>query len=206
MYLNCGANQLTMEESFEKYLSINTGIPENEIHVLTHQILKKDISKGTLLLREGEICSKIFFVEKGLLRIYTIDSNGKEHIIQFSPENWWFSDRGSLYFEEPSDYFVEAIEDSRVVFLEKELFDFGGPNNDLIRSFNDKLLNNHIRQLQKRINLLLSATAEQRYLNFVKIYPDIMLRVPQWMIASYLGITPEGLSRVRRELARHNRS
>ena len=70
--------------------------------------------------------------------------------------------------------------------------------------FNNKLLHNHIRQLQNRINQLLSATAEERYLHFTKIYPDIFLRVPQLMVASYLGITPESLSRVRKELAQKN--
>ncbi|MPT33677.1 MAG: Crp/Fnr family transcriptional regulator, partial [Flavobacterium sp.] len=70
--------------------------------------------------------------------------------------------------------------------------------------FNEKALQNHIRHLQKRINLLLAATAEQRYLDFIKLYPDVTLRVPQWMIASYLGITPESLSRVRKELAKRN--
>lgn len=191
-----------MPSKFESYLISHTGISGDNVKELTSSLVEKNISKGTFILREGEICQHAFFVEKGLLRVYTIDENGKEHIIQFSPENWFFSDRSSLYFNEPSMYFVEAIEDSLVVFLPKNFFEFNTP--DVLARFNDRLLNNHIRHMQKRITMLLGASAEQRYLDFVHMYPDLMLRVPQWMIASYLGITPEGLSRVRKALARQH--
>lgn len=155
-------------------------------------------------MRQGDICHETFFVEKGLLRMYSIDQNGKEHIVQFAPENWLISDRSSMYFNEKSDYFIDAIEDSEVWALKKDFF------YELHEKFpstverNDLLLQKHIRTLQNRINSLLSDSAEERYLKFVKMYPDLMLRVPQWMVASYLGITPESLSRVRKELARRN--
>ena len=191
-----------MPSKFEAYLISHTGISAENVKGLTSSLMEKTISKGTFILREGEICQHAFFVENGLLRIYTIDENGKEHIIQFAPQNWFFSDRSSLFFNEPSSYFVEAIEDSVVVFLPKNFFE----NNifDVLGRFNDQLLNNHIRHMQKRITMLLGANAEQRYLDFVHLYPDLMLRVPQWMIASYLGITPEGLSRVRKTLSRQH--
>lgn len=191
-----------MLSKFEAYLISHSGISAENVRELTSSLIEKTIPKGTFILREGEICQYAFFVENGLLRVYTIDENGKEHIIQFSPENWFFSDRSSIYFNEPSSYFVEAIEDSVVVFLPKNFFDNDSPG--ILRSLNDKLLNNHIRHMQKRITMLLGANAEQRYLEFVNMYPDMMLRVPQWMIASYLGITPEGLSRVRKALARQH--
>ncbi|MEO6949425.1 MAG: Crp/Fnr family transcriptional regulator [Ginsengibacter sp.] len=191
-----------MPSNFEIYLISNTGVAADEIKNLTSTLIEKKVSKGTFLLREGEIGKHAFFVEAGLLRVYTIGESGKEHVIQFAPKDWFFSDRSSLYFNEPSSYFVEAIEDSVVVFLPKDFFDSDSP--DILRRLNDRLLNNHIRHLQRRINLLLGANAEQRYIEFMKLYPDLMLRVPQWMIASYLGITPEGLSRVRKILAHHN--
>ena len=188
-----------MPAKFEAYLISNTGISIEDAQALTASLTEKTISKGTFILREGEICQHAFFVENGLLRVYTIDETGKEHIIQFSPENWFFSDRSSLYFNEPSSYFVEAIEDSIILFLPKNFFDNDSP--EILRCLNDRLLNNHIRHMQMRITMLLGANAEQRYLEFVNMYPDLMLRVPQWMIASYLGITPEGLSRVRKNLS-----
>lgn len=192
--------------TFREYLVENAGITAQEADKLYSNIQVRDFKKGSFLLREGEFCNNIFFVEEGLLRIYTVGENGREHIIQFAPEKWFFGDRSSLYFNEPTSYFVEAVEDSRVVMLEKDFF--GTPVNadNALSCYNDRLLNNHIWHLQKRINMLLSANAEQRYLDFIEVYPDITLRVPQWMIASYLGITPEGLSRVRRDLARQNQT
>ena len=160
--------------------------------------------KNEFLLQEGDVCNATYFVEKGLLRMYSIDKNGKEHIIQFAPEKWLISDRSSLYFNEKSKYYIEAVEDSEVLLLKNDFFSnisLSFPNS---AGNNDLLLQKHIRNLQNRVNSLLAETAEERYMNFIKMYPDILLRVPQWMVASYLGITPESLSRVRKELARKN--
>jgi CRP-like cAMP-binding protein len=88
--------------------------------------------------------------------------------------------------------------------LDKTFFDHASEVSPSFRQYNERALQNHIRHLQKRINLLLGAPADKRYLDFIKLYPDLTLRVPQWMIASYLGITPESLSRVRKELAKNN--
>lgn len=165
---------------------------------------RKLYKKGEIIVRPGEACNHTFFVAKGLLRAYTIDEIGKEHILQFAPENWLISDRSSVLFNEVSEQFIEAIEDSEVILIESGFFEMLSEMSASFQRFNIKALNNHIRYLHKRINLLISATAEIRYLDFVKLYPDIMLRVPQLMVASYLGITPESLSRVRKELARKN--
>ncbi|MGI8582270.1 MAG: Crp/Fnr family transcriptional regulator [Chitinophagaceae bacterium] len=164
----------------------------------------KKIKKDSMLLREGDVCSQVFFVAKGLLRAYTIDSFGKEHIIQFGPEDSWVSDRNSFYFNLPSMFYVDAIEDSEIVFINKEFYEQSEKIIPGFNSFSVMILHNFIRFMQKRISLLLGATAEQRYLDFIEFYPNLTLRVPQWMIASYLGITPESLSRVRKELATKN--
>lgn len=142
-----------------------------------------------------------FFVSKGLLRAYTIDSFDKEHIIQFGPEDSWVSDRNSFYFNLPAMFYVDAIEDCEVVYINKEFYEKAEKIIPGFNSFTVMILHNSIRFMQRRISLLLGATAEQRYLDFIELYPNLTLRVPQWMIASYLGITPESLSRVRKELA-----
>ena len=160
--------------------------------------------KGNFLLRQGEVCRQSFYVENGLLRYYSIDDKGKEHILQFAPETWFVTDRESAYFHQPSNYFIQALEDSRVILLDENFITELAQKNKSFLEFNNRLLHNHIRHLQKRINQLLSATAEERYLDFIKIYPDLLLRVPQSMVASYLGITPESLSRVRKDLATKN--
>ena len=191
-------------ENLDHYLSAVLEIPAHAISMCGSYYTMQPIKKGDFLLREGEICKSHYFVEKGLLRMYSIDKNGKEHIIQFAPENWLITDRSSLYFNEKSKYYIEAVEDSEVLFLTPDFFanlklQFPG-----FVATNDLLLQKHVRGLQNRINSLLAETAEERYLKFIKMYPDLMLRVPQWMVASYLGITPESLSRVRKKLAKNN--
>jgi CRP/FNR family transcriptional regulator, anaerobic regulatory protein len=191
-------------QNFRTYLQSRAGVTDEELHRISEMPKSRTFEKGQSLLHKGEVCRHAFFVEKGLLRAYTIDELGKEHIIQFASENWFMSDRSSAYFNEPSDFYIEAIEETTVVLLDKEFIDLAATESTSFRQYNERALQNHIRQLQKRINLLLGASAEKRYLDFISLYPDLTLRVPQWMIASYLGITPESLSRVRKELAKRN--
>lgn len=190
-------------ENFKNFISKSLEVPISFIDKCSDCFTVKNYSKHDMLLQEGESNSFAFFVDRGLLRMFSIDTQGKEHIIQFAAENWIVMERGSFYFHESSNYYVDCLEDSEIIHLNKDFFD------RLINEYshasikNNYLLNNHIRQLQRRINQLLGATAEERYLDFIKTYPSITQRVPQKMIASYLGITPESLSRVRKELVRH---
>ncbi len=177
--------------------------PEIE-QIIDDSLERKSVKKGEILLRQGDKCNHTFFIAKGLLRAYTIDETGKEHILQFAPENWFISDRSSVLFDDFSEQFIDAVEDSEVILIETGFLEKLSEMSPSFQRFNMYALNNHIRHLHKRINLLISASAEVRYMDFIKLYPDILLRVPQWMIASYLGITPESLSRVRKELARKN--
>jgi CRP-like cAMP-binding protein len=188
-------------DNFKKYLQKNALITDQEFEQLSANLKTVTIEKGYFLLKTGEICSHSFFVERGLLRSYTIDKSGKEHIVQFASENWIIGDRSSIYFNEPSDFYIDAVETTSCIYLDQAFLNQATELSKNFRLFNEKALHNHIRHLQKRINLLLSATAEQRYMNFIQLYPDLTLRVPQWMIASYLGVAPESLSRVRKELA-----
>lgn len=190
--------------NIQNYLANIFEVPAEKLSFCSIQYESRKINKHEFLLQQGEVCHHTFFVEKGLLRMYSIDKNGKEHIIQFAPENWLIGDRSSLYFNEKSNYYIEAVEDSEVLFLKPDFF------SKLLEEFpntierNDLIIQKHVKSLQDRINSLLGETAEERYMKFTKMYPDLLLRVPQWMIASYLGITPESLSRVRKELARKN--
>ena len=193
-----------MLDSFKTYFQSKTNLTDEQFHSISANLQFKKVEKGAILLHQGDVCHYSFFVSKGLLRSYTIDEAGKERVIQFAPENWIVSDRSSSYFNEPSELFIDAIEESEIVFIDKNFIDAVADISVSFREQNNIALHNHIRQLQKRVNLLLGATAEQRYLDFITIYPSLTLRIPQWMIASYLGITPETLSRVRKELAKRN--
>ncbi|MEO5787731.1 Crp/Fnr family transcriptional regulator [Gelidibacter sp.] len=192
------------DTNLKTFLATNLAIDEHEISPLLENYKIKRVQKDAFLLRPGEYCKQTFFVENGLLRQYSIDEKGKEHTISFAPENWFVTDRESVYFNHPTAYYIQALEDSTVSILDENLIQVLTDKAPSFTEFNNRLLHNHIRQLQNRINLLLSASAEERYLNFIEMYPDILLRVPQTMVASYLGITPESLSRVRKELAQKN--
>ncbi len=193
-----------MISNFEKYLKANAGVTDEQFKTLSEGLKLRSVKQNEFLLRTGEICRNAFFVERGLLRSYSIDKNGKEHIVQFAPENWFISDRSSAYFNEPSEYFIDAIEESSVIFLDNDFIRDATEMIPSFRKYNEYILHNHIRHLYKRINILISDSAESRYLIFVRMYPDLLLRVPQWMVASYLGIAPESLSRIRLELAKRN--
>ena len=118
--------------------------------------------------------------------------------------NWMISDRNSAVFNEPSIFYVDAVENTEVLIVPKDFFSAMQQLLPNVLELNIMMLHNSIRFMQQRINMLLSATAQERYLDFIKLYPNLTLRVPQWMIASYLGITPESLSRVRNDLAKKN--
>ncbi|MBD1395863.1 Crp/Fnr family transcriptional regulator [Pontibacter sp. JH31] len=143
---------------------------------------KINVKKKQVLQIKGDLYSKAYIVESGLLRSYTIDENGKEHIFMFGPEGWIVTDYASG--DEPCDLYIDALEDSVVIQIEK--------NTEL--DFDQKKFIKRIRVLQSRIIMLMSASAIDRYEHFISTYPTIVQRVPQYMIASYLGITPEALS------------
>lgn len=193
-----------MQDNFKNYILKNAGITENQYNELEHLVHTITVKKGTILLEQNHVCDRAFFVCKGLLRSYTVDEMGKEHIIQFASENWWIADRSSFYFDEPSELFIDAIEDAEVIYIKKEYLKKLESLSDKFVSFNTLALQKNIRQMQKRINYLLAATAEKKYLDFIETHREITYRLPLQMIASYLGIAPESLSRVRKELVRKN--
>lgn len=195
-----------MKENFYIYLRNKALIKEEHLSELMKLTSVKEVKRNEILLSEGQVCHYTFFVGKGLLRFYSIDEEGKIHIIQFAPENWFISDRGSVYFQQPSAFFIDAIEDTTVILLDQHFYEEASKISPEFRNYNEYLLQNHVRSLQNRINLLIGASATKRYLDFIKLYSDLTSRVPQWMIASYLGITPESLSRVRKDLTKETKS
>lgn len=184
-----------------RYFSSNLQIGPQDMEEILTNYRSRRVEKDQFLLREGDICHHTFFVEKGLLRQFSIDDKGKEHILVFAPENWFVSERDSVYFNKPSAYYIQALEDSEVVLIDEAFLQQLAQKAPAFHEFNNRLLHNHIRHLQQRVNMLLSAPAEERYLQFINMYPDVLSRVPQAMVASYLGIAPESLSRVRKQLA-----
>lgn len=183
-------------ESFNKKIPLTT---EEQELIKTYLSVKK-LRKKQYLLQAGDPCKVMAFVSKGALRSYTVDDNGVEHIVQFAVEDWFISDSYSFYTGEDATYNIEAIEDSELIIISKSANDELLKHSPKYTAFMmDKITGAYIA-LQKRLNSINNINIEDRYQNFLKQYPDIAQRVPQHMIASYLGLTPETLSRIRRRL------
>ena len=175
-------------------------LTDDEFEICSKFFVPKKLRKKQFLLNEGDVCKNLGFVNSGCLREYTIDSKGAEHIIQFAIEDWWVSDLNSFLAGSPSTYNIDALEDSEVLLLEKSARDKLLDSCPKMERFFRLLMEaNHVA-VQRRVSDSLSASAEERYLKFIKTYPKLFEQVPQNQIASYLGITPQSLSRIRKEL------
>lgn len=191
-----------MYPNFCDHLSKILGVPLENLDLCDSLYEVKEVKKNEILLKKGEISDSTFFVEKGLLRMYSVNKLEKSHIIQFAPEKWIITDMASRLLNEKSRFYIAAIEDSTVIVFKEDFFENLSLKYPEVANRNKQLLFNHIKSLQNRVNALISTTAEERYMDFIKQYPNLILRAPLWMIASYLGITPESLSRIRKELAK----
>lgn len=186
---------------FEKYLAERIIIAKEDLHLIQSLSVQKKVYKKEFLLKEGEVCKNIVFNCKGLLRLYKIENDGKEFILKFGLENNWMSDRESYITNKPSQFAIEAIEDSEVLIWEKEQFDFlleeipGFKN--WMRSLNAK---SQIAN-QKRIYTSIISNSAQKYFNFLETHPRVFNRVPLHMVAAYLGVSRETLSRIRKHVA-----
>lgn len=173
----------------------------NDILNLDSKATNKVYKKGELLQREGANSSRAFFVKNGLLRSYTIDAKGKEHVFMFATEGWIIADIESQEFDQPAKLFIDCIEDSDIIIFDRTIFGKLELSKDQLNK-NLNLLSRRVAVLQRRVLMLMSETAKDRYEFFLETYPDLPNRVPQRMIASYLGITPEALSKIRGEIAK----
>ena len=189
-----------MYEVFFKALTDKVPFESEELEQMKTHLIPKKLRKKQYLLQEGDVCKQLAFVEKGVLRAYTIDEKGTEHIIQFALEGWLISDLYSFLTMEPATYTIDTLEDSELLLISKpaheELLKKMGKYETWMRL---QITGAYIA-LQRRITSIISLSLEERYANLNKLYPNIVLRVPQHMIASYMGLTPETLSRVRKKI------
>src|SRR5215471_18145880 len=187
---------------FRRYLEARASFTDDEFVFMRGLVVPASLKAGEFLQRGGDVATHAAFVTAGCLRSYVIDAKGKEHIVQFAPETWWLGDNISLATRTPSQYFYEAIEDSEVLLLDP------AANQRIVEAVPGYAvafragLQKHAAAKDQRIATALSASAEERYLGFIETYPSIAQRVPQWMVASYLGVSPETVSRIRKNLSR----
>ncbi|TSJ41046.1 Crp/Fnr family transcriptional regulator [Mucilaginibacter corticis] len=186
-----------MFEAFEKYLRDNAHLSIEEINAVRAVSTERKIKKRQYLLHEGGVCHYNCFIVKGCLRLYAVGDDGSEHILRFAAENWWMSDRESYNSGNPSKYNIDALEDCQVILIDKPDFTRlleAIPN---LKKFIEGLLARSYDAIQNRVMGVISYTAEERYQNFITRFPNIFYRVPLHMIASYLGVSRETLSRIR---------
>lgn len=160
------------------------------------------IKKGDVLIQSGSKANNAYYVVTGCLRSFIVDDKGKEHIYQFAPEDWIISDLEFLKNGGNAFLNIDAIEDSEIKMVSMEMFyQISYSDKQIIEASLNKL-HNRIYSLQKRVIQLLAHSADERYSEFIKTYPNLYNRIPLKMIASYLGVTPESLSRIRKELTK----
>jgi len=189
-------NQTSIEpllEYFDRLLPLD----EEEKKLVIERFHPRLYRKRQYVLQEGDICSHLSFVVRGCLRMYQVDEKGVEHIIQFASENYWINDLGSFHGQRPSLLNIDALEDTVVLQINRDdLVSLYLQAPKFNRIFRVLLENNFVR-LQERLLQNISSTAEDRYQSFLNIYPHLVNRVSQVHIASFLGMTPEFLSRLR---------
>lgn len=183
---------------FENLLPLN----KDEKLIVEDIFTERRIKRKQFILQEGDICNQNTFIIEGCFRTYTVDDKGKEHNLQFAVENWWIGDIGSFHSEKPSKLYIEAIENSIILQCKKEdqinLF-VKYPKFDRIFRV---LAENAMVSMQNRILQNISSTAEERYLDFVQRHPHFFNRISNVQIASFLGVTPEFLSTIRKNISK----
>ena len=192
-----------MFDSFEKYLHGLVEISDEDLRIIQAASTEKTLRKWQSILHDGEVWRITCFITSGCFRLYRFDKNGTDHTLRFGVENWWISDQESYNHETPSEYNIEALAASKVIIWTKESWVELMSTIPALKLFNEKLLARSFEASQRRIYSLISSSAEEKYLEFQKTYPSVFNKVPLHMVASYLGISRETLSRIRKDFTKH---
>jgi CRP-like cAMP-binding protein len=179
-------------------------ISDEDFQKCVKYFIPKKIRKHQFLLNEGDVCRYLAYVTKGCLCQYSVDAKGEEHVVEIAIEDWWTADLYSFLTREPGIYTIEALEESEVLLLDRSSHDTLCDTFSKFDRFFRLLLQNNYVATHRRITSALSLSAEEQYLALIKQYPDIVQRVSLAKIASYLGITPQSLSRIRKDLSESN--
>ncbi|WP_428663211.1 Crp/Fnr family transcriptional regulator [Runella sp.] len=185
---------------FQEYIPLT----EEEIKLLEPRVQTRRIKRRQMILQEGFVCRHYSFVVEGCFKMYGVDDKGFEHNIQFAAEGDWIADIGSFHTQKPSKLFIEALENAEIIQIEQPNLYFLYLNIPKLDRIFKVLIENKFVELQNRVLQTFSSTAEQRYLSFLEQYPNLANRLPNTQIASYLGITPEFLSKIRRDLSKRS--
>jgi len=196
LYIFSHMNFAPLLSYIENYITLT----EDESLFLQSKIKQRSYLKGQFIVQQGDVCNTTNFIVTGCTKMFHADADGLEHIVMFSEENWWSSDLGSYISQTPADYNIQCTEPTKVIqfsFLnQEELFE----KIPKLERFFRIILEKALVASQKRIVRNFSLPAKERYVYFKEQYPTIEQRIPQYMIASYLGITKEFLSKIKSQL------
>lgn len=188
-------------EQLLKTVQQKVTLTSDEAELLKQFFTPKKVRKRQYMLNEGEVCKYNLFVAKGLLRAFGVEENGYEQVVQFAVEGWWISDLNSFFSGDVAVYNIEALEDCELLLLTRQSMDEMLEKLPKMERYFRLLMQNHIVALRQRIIASQRHSAEERYIRLIEGFPTILVRVPQQYIASYLGMTPETLSRVRKQIS-----
>ena len=187
-----------MTESFLHYLTARGTFTDAELERIVAVTVVKKLKKRQSLLRQGEVCRFKAFVVSGSLRLYRTNDNAVEHIMRFATADWWLNDLESFRSGRPAKGAIDALEDSILLLWSKENWELLKKEIPAFHAFQENLLNRSLDAQGDRLYSAISYSAEERYYAFLKSFPDFYHRVPLHMIASYLGVSRETLSRIRK--------
>lgn len=183
---------------FSNYIPLN----EEEITELSNRVIERNVKRKEFILQKNDICNNYTFIVSGLFKMYTVDKNGAEHILHFASENDWICDINSFHNKKQSLLYIDAIEPSTIIQIDNSnLMYLFTHYQKFDRTFR-VLIENKFMELENRILQNISSKAEERYQFFLEQYPNICNRIPNVLIASYLGITPEFLSKIRNAISK----
>lgn len=183
-----------------EYISNSIDLTQDDVDVIKEHTKHRSYLKGQFIVQQGDICRNESFVINGCAKTFHIDSEGQEHIVTFAIEDWWASDFGSFITQTPADYNVQCLENTEVIQFSYENLQLMFDKIPKMERFVRLTAQKAYVASQKRIVRNFSMSAKEQYLNFKALYPQIEQRVPQYMIASYLGITKEFLSKIKSQI------
>lgn len=183
-------------ERLRKHIEEITPVSDEEFAYIKTFFTLKRVRKNQYLIHEGDEVKYEYLVLSGIYKVFYVDEQGKEYIVQFARENWWMTDYQAFFKQQQANMFVECMEDGEVLFSTLQAREkLSAEFHKMEHFFRVKLTNGYVA-LQQRIRLLLSSTPQQRYEEFSRLYPDLMQRIPKKFIAEYLGVSRETLSRL----------
>lgn len=186
-----------MFAEFEAYIREKSNLTAQQVQLMLSTAVKRTLRKNEVYLHEGDICRHKAFVTKGLLRGYRIKEDGTEHLISFAMQYWWTVDPDSYHYQTPSNYIIDALEDTELILWTKDHFDQLMENIPQLKNFSDQLVSRNYSLARERVFKALSASPEEKYDDFIKTYPEIFARVPLHMVASYIGVSRKTITRIR---------